>query len=143
MRNITKNIQFQIDGTPMDFRLTKLDAFSGAELLRMLAGMPTGGGDAGETRGETRGRDFLEKVPPLDPSSKTLKQDTGQGAAKAVCPVFFILPAAAGRREVYWIRPGAWGWGHWTAAAFCGAREKCGGKSGQRPVYHRSPRKNI
>ena len=49
MRNITKNIQFQIDGTPMDFRLTKLDAFSGAELLRMLAGIPAGGGDAGET----------------------------------------------------------------------------------------------
>ena len=48
MRNITKNIQFQIDGTPMDFRLTKLDAFSGAELLRMLAGIPAGGGDAGE-----------------------------------------------------------------------------------------------
>ncbi|MBR6914200.1 MAG: hypothetical protein IKN34_10475, partial [Treponema sp.] len=27
-------------GKPMDFRLTKLDAFSGASLLRLLAGLP-------------------------------------------------------------------------------------------------------
>ena len=44
MREIIKNIQLKIDGKPMDFRLTKLDAFSGAELLQMLAKMPTGGG---------------------------------------------------------------------------------------------------
>ena len=56
-----------------------------------------------------RGRDFLEKVPPLDPSSKTLKQNTGQGAVRGVCPVFFVLPAAAGRREVYWIALGVRG----------------------------------
>ena len=46
MRNITKNIQISIDGTPTDFRLTKLDAFSGAELLRMLAKTPAGNGGA-------------------------------------------------------------------------------------------------
>ncbi len=40
MRNIIKNIQLSIEGTEMDFRLTKLDAFSGAELLRLLAKMP-------------------------------------------------------------------------------------------------------
>ena len=49
MRNITKNIQFNMDGTPTDFRLTKLDAFSGAELLQLLAKAPAGGEDAGET----------------------------------------------------------------------------------------------
>ena len=36
MRDIIKNIQLPIDGTPMDFRLTKLDAFSGAALLQLL-----------------------------------------------------------------------------------------------------------
>ena len=44
MREIIKNIQLKMDGKPMDFRLTKLDAFSGAELLQMLAKMPAGGG---------------------------------------------------------------------------------------------------
>ena len=49
MRNIIKNIQLNMDGTPTDFRLTKLDAFSGAELLQLLAKVPAGGEDAGET----------------------------------------------------------------------------------------------
>ena len=40
MRNIIKNIRLPIDGTPMDFRLTKLDAFSGASLLRLLVNLP-------------------------------------------------------------------------------------------------------
>ncbi len=40
MRDIVKNIRLPIDVTEMDFRLTKLDAFSGAELLRLLAKMP-------------------------------------------------------------------------------------------------------
>ena len=40
MRDIIKNIQFSIDGTPMDFRLTKLDAFSGAALLQLLMKLP-------------------------------------------------------------------------------------------------------
>ena len=40
MRDIIKNIRLSIDGAEMDFRLTKLDAFSGAELLRLLAKMP-------------------------------------------------------------------------------------------------------
>ena len=49
MRNIIKTFRLEIDGTPMDFRLTKLDAFSGAELLQLLAKVPAGGEDAGET----------------------------------------------------------------------------------------------
>ena len=39
MREITKTIFIPIEGKPMDFRLTKLDAFSGVSLLRMLSGM--------------------------------------------------------------------------------------------------------
>ena len=42
MRDIIKNIQLPIDGTPMDFRLTKLDAFSGAALLQLLTRLPGG-----------------------------------------------------------------------------------------------------
>ena len=40
MRDIIKNIQLLIDGKPVDFRLTKLDAFSGAALMQMLARLP-------------------------------------------------------------------------------------------------------
>ena len=40
MREIEKTISIPVEGKPMDFRLTKLDAFSGAALLRMLSGMP-------------------------------------------------------------------------------------------------------
>ena len=42
MRDIIKNIQLPIDGTTMDFRLTKLDAFSGAALLQLLTRLPGG-----------------------------------------------------------------------------------------------------
>ena len=40
MREIIKSISIPVDGKHMDFRLTKLDAFSGASLLRMLSNMP-------------------------------------------------------------------------------------------------------
>ena len=40
MREITKTISIPVDGKPLDFRLTKLDAFSGASLLRMLSSLP-------------------------------------------------------------------------------------------------------
>ncbi len=36
MREITKDIEITIDGKPVGFRLTKLDAFSGVALLRLL-----------------------------------------------------------------------------------------------------------
>lgn len=36
MRQFTKDIQINIDGSPVGFRLTKLDAFSGVTLLRLL-----------------------------------------------------------------------------------------------------------
>ena len=39
MREIEKTISIPVEGKPMNFRLTKLDAFSGASLLRMLSGM--------------------------------------------------------------------------------------------------------
>ncbi len=37
MRQISKTIQMAVDGKPVTFRLRKLDALSGACLLRMLA----------------------------------------------------------------------------------------------------------
>ena len=45
MREIMKVLSVSMDGKSMDFRLTKLDAFSGASLLRMLSGMPKDLGD--------------------------------------------------------------------------------------------------
>ena len=36
MRIITKDIQLPIGGSPLGFRLTKPDAFSGAEILWLL-----------------------------------------------------------------------------------------------------------
>ena len=36
MRIITKDIQLTVGGSPSGFRLTKPDAFSGAEILRLL-----------------------------------------------------------------------------------------------------------
>ena len=36
MRGIAKDIEINVDGTPVGFRLFKLDAFSGVSLLRLL-----------------------------------------------------------------------------------------------------------
>lgn len=36
MHQITKDIEIPVDGSPVGFRLTKLDAFSGVMLLRLL-----------------------------------------------------------------------------------------------------------
>ena len=43
MREITKTLSIQLNGKPMDFRLTKLDAFSGVTLLRLMTRLPEGG----------------------------------------------------------------------------------------------------
>ena len=40
MREITKKISVPVDGKHLDFRLTKLDAFSGVSLLRMMTRLP-------------------------------------------------------------------------------------------------------
>ena len=45
MREIMKILPVTVDGKSQDFRLTKLDAFSGVALLRMLSGMPKDPGD--------------------------------------------------------------------------------------------------
>ena len=47
MREITKTISSHVDGKPADFRLTKLDAFSGVMLLRMLSSVPDGSSVSG------------------------------------------------------------------------------------------------
>ena len=43
MREIIKTLSVPVDGKPRDFRLTKLDAFSGASLLRLMTRLPEGG----------------------------------------------------------------------------------------------------
>ena len=43
MREITKTLSISLNGKPMDFRLTKLDAFSGVTLLRLMTRLPEGG----------------------------------------------------------------------------------------------------
>jgi len=43
LRQITKTLSIPVDGKSMDFRLTKLDAFSGVTLLRMMTRLPEGG----------------------------------------------------------------------------------------------------
>ena len=45
MREIMMILPVTVDGKSQDFRLTKLDAFSGAALLRMLSGMRKDPGD--------------------------------------------------------------------------------------------------
>ena len=40
MREITKTFSVPVDGQSREFRLTKLDAFSGVSLLRILASIP-------------------------------------------------------------------------------------------------------
>ena len=40
MRQINKDISLKIDGQDLSFRLTKLDAFSGVTLLRLLTRLP-------------------------------------------------------------------------------------------------------
>ena len=42
VREITKTLMIPADGKSMEFRLTKLDAFSGASLLRILSRLPAG-----------------------------------------------------------------------------------------------------
>ena len=43
MREIIKTISVPADGKPRDFRLTKLDAFSGVFLLRLMTRLPEKG----------------------------------------------------------------------------------------------------
>ena len=43
MREITKTLSIPLNGKPIDFRLTKLDAFSGVTLLRLMTRLPERG----------------------------------------------------------------------------------------------------
>jgi len=45
MREIHKTITLPLDGTDQTFRITKLDAFSGARVLRLLSGYTPEGGE--------------------------------------------------------------------------------------------------
>ena len=54
MRNITKDITLTIDGSPQGFRLTKPDAFSGVEILRLLLRLQDQWGEAEQGDGPAR-----------------------------------------------------------------------------------------
>ncbi len=60
MREIIKTISVQENGKSKDFRLTKLDAFSGAALLRLLAGLPE------QPAGKRRLLAMVASIPPAD-----------------------------------------------------------------------------
>ena len=73
MRIITKDIQLPIDGSPLSFRLTKPDAFSGVEILRLLLRLQD------QWDGGTRGRfsqlherETREPSPAFQPASPTV-----------------------------------------------------------------------
>ncbi len=56
MRQITKDIEITAGGAPLTFRLTKLDAFSGVALLRLLLRLesrPAPANEAGEAKPPT------------------------------------------------------------------------------------------
>ena len=74
MREITKTLSIPAGGKPMDFRLTKLDAFSGVMLLRMLSRIPETQGRHPENSGchpEPPGR-HPEQSEGSDPQSPAL-----------------------------------------------------------------------
>ncbi len=56
MREIIKNLSVPLNGKNMDFRLKKLDAFSGVTLLRLMTRLPEGGSAA----------DLLSALPDAD-----------------------------------------------------------------------------
>ena len=64
MREITKTISVLVDGKPKDFRLTKLDAFSGVSLLRLMARLPE---QAKQGNGPLRCTDVEQGNSPPDP----------------------------------------------------------------------------
>jgi hypothetical protein len=57
MRIVTKDIQLTIDGSSQGFRLTKPDAFSGVEILRLLLRLQDQWGEAEQGDGFARSAD--------------------------------------------------------------------------------------
>ncbi len=105
MRDIIRNIQLSLDGKPTDFRLTKLDTFSGAALKQMLAKLP----DFGTARGapachsERRPQAEVEEFPPesLLPSAFADLPSLRPDFIPAACPnlnEFLFLPVSLGLR---------------------------------------------
>ena len=87
MRQITKDIQITIDGSPQSFRLTKPDAFSGVEILRLLLRLQD------QWDGGTRGRfSQLHERETREPSPAF--QKVRQEWSAAITAVFPSLPPA-------------------------------------------------
>ena len=74
MRQISKDIQLTIDDSPQGFRLTKPDAFSGVEILRLLLRLQdrleairrdgSNVGNGAERRGRFCSSTFVERAEP-------------------------------------------------------------------------------
>ena len=83
MRDIIKNIQLPIDGKPMDFRLTKLDAFSGATLLQLLARTETNNPSPSARhpeRGEGYSRQNTERSDTFSPEPSASHPERSEGS---------------------------------------------------------------
>ena len=91
MRTITKNVNLLIDGKPYTFRLKKLDAFSGASLLRLLA----------RNAPEEDGEDFFTAV------FSSLSEEELRGLM-SVCLSHAEVKLDAGYQPV--MQEGEWSW---------------------------------
>jgi hypothetical protein len=83
MRTITKDIQILIDGNPQGFRLTKPDAFSGVEILRLVMRLQDSWEKAWRNVGDdhsSSGRTRNESNRPLVPTPTVLDLITSLSA---------------------------------------------------------------
>ena len=87
MRQITKIISIPVNGKSMDFRLTKLDAFSGVTLLRLLAHLPESHAEASGTR-KPEQRDGSHRYANAEPENRP-----GRSEAPVDSPVLALFSA--------------------------------------------------
>ena len=112
MRQISKTIQIAVDGKPMTFRLRKLDALSGACLLRMLARGNDGG--TRSSRNEPGGKESSETAnggKTLDLSEMLFETLTDEELRRLmiVCLEHVDVLLDAGYQPV--MQMGEWSWG--------------------------------
>ena len=112
MRQISKTIQIAVDGKPMTFRLRKLDALSGACLLRMLARGNDGGtrGDRNEPGGKESSETANDgKTLDLSEMLFTALTDEELRRLMVVCLEHVDVLLDAGYQPV--MQMGEWSWG--------------------------------
>ncbi len=87
MRETTKLIQLNVGGEMKQFRITKLDAFSGARLLKMLSSLPTDKKDQDKGGGNST---LWEMFFSLDEVNMDLIMKTCLSRAEISLPAGFI-----------------------------------------------------